>query len=133
MQGVAVVDGSDLLDKAAQAGGFGGTFAVVLVFARWLLTWLTGRHDRREDLIEAKDAALDARWAKYTKKIEDQYDLVDARCKRMENEVEECHLAKRELERRVALLEGYDNGMGERRQEDQVAASFKNIIGDQKK
>lgn len=131
--GAATVDG-DFLDGLArsgvQAGSFGGTFAVVLVFARWLLTWLTGRHDRREAILDEKDTALDERWAKYTKKIEERYEAIDERCHRMEAEVEDCHRSKRDLERRLALLEGFDQGMGERRQEDQRAASLKNMLGD---
>lgn len=132
MQGVAVVDSGELLDKVAQGSGFGGTFAVVLVSARWLLTWMTGRHDRREDLIEAKDAALDGRWSKYTKKIEDRCDKLEERCLRMEQEVDSCHADKMALERRLAKLEGYGQGMGTRRQEQQISNSLQNLIGEQK-
>lgn len=107
----------------------GGGFAAVLAFARWLVNWLTGRHDRREDLIEQKDAALDERWAKYTKKLEDRCEKLEARQERMEAEVEECHQSKRELERRMAKLEGFDQGLGERRQEEQRAQSLDDVLG----
>ena len=127
MQGVAVME-NDLLDKAVQAGSFGGSFGFVFLAARWLLLWLTGRHDRREDMIEAKDAALDERWAKYTKKIEERYDTLDERCQRMEAEVETCHADKRDLERRLAILEGFDQGLGDWRQEEQRTLSFKNVF-----
>lgn len=124
--GAVTVDGEflDGLAKAGvQAGSFGGTFAIVLASARWILLWLTGRHDRREDLLEKKDSALDERWTTYTEKIE-------ARCERMEAEVEECHRHKHDLEIRIARLEGFDHGLGDRRQEDQRAVSISRVFGD---
>ena len=126
------VDDSFWAGLAKFAAG-GGGFASVLVFARWLINWLTGRHDRREDLIEQKDAALDERWAKYTKKLEDRCEKLESRQERMEAEVEECHQSKRELESRIARLEGFDRGLGERRQDEQRAASFNDVIGDRLK
>lgn len=118
MQGVMTVDSGDLLDKAVQASGFGGSFAIVLVFLRWLLTFVVGRNDRRE-------VALDARWAAYTKKIEE-------RCERMEEEVEECHRHKHDLEIRIARLEGFDHGLGDRRQEEQRGVSARRVLGGDK-
>ena len=122
------VDDSFWAGLAKFAAG-GGGFAAVLAFTRWLINWLTGRHDRREDLIEQKDAALDERWAKYTKKIEDRCEKLEGRYERMEAEVEECHQSKRELETRIAKLEGFDQGLGERRQEEQKAQSLGDVLG----
>lgn len=120
--GAVAVD-NEFLDGLAQTAAGGGGFAAVLLFARWLLDWLTGRHDRREDLLEKKDSALDERWSKYTKKIEE-------RCEKMEAEVEECHRHKHDLEIRIARLEGFDHGLGDRRQEDQRAVSMSRVFGD---
>lgn len=128
MRGAQTVD-SDFWGVLAKFGVGGGSFAGVLVFARWLINWLTGRHDRRENMIEAKDAALDERWAKYTKKVEDRCEKLEGRCERMEVEVEECHRSKRDLEMRIAKLEGFDQGLGERRQEKQIAQSYGDMIG----
>lgn len=83
------------------------------VFVRWFLTWLSGRHDQRAAEIRADDLAVGQKWKRYTQAIEERLD-------RQEREVEECHAAKRELERRVAVLEGFANGMGDRRQEIQL-------------
>ena len=124
---------NDFWGGLAKFAAGGGGFAAVLAFTRWLINWLTGRHDRREDLIEQKDAALDERWAKYTKKLEDRCEKLENRQERMEAEVEECHQSKRELETRIARLEGFDQGMGERRQEEQRTASFKDVISDRVK
>lgn len=110
-------------------GGFtlGGGFAVL----RWFINWITGRHDRREAQIDQKDAALDERWAKYTKKLEERVDALEEARDDWEKEraaliedVQECHRSKIEIERRVAILEGFDQGMGDRRQADQVAQSW---------
>lgn len=119
----------EFLGRLAQVAAAGGGFGGVLVFARWLINWLTGRHDRREDMIEQKDAALDERWAKYTKKLEDRCEKLEGRQERMEVEVEDCHRSKRELEIRIARLEGFDQGLGERRQEEQIAQSYDRKMG----
>jgi len=122
MQGASTVD-NEWLDSIVHTAAGGGGFAVVLIFLRWLLDWLTGRHDRRIDILIQQEASLDLRWAAYTKKIEE-------RCEKMEAEVEECHAHKHALEVRIARLEGFDHGMGDRRQEEQREMSRRHIFGD---
>lgn len=120
--GAATVD-NEWMDGIVRTAAGGGGFAAVLLFVRWLLDWLTGRHDRREDALERKDTALDERWAKYTKKIEE-------RCDKLEAEVEECHQHKHDLEIRIARLEGFDHGLGDRRQDEQIEVSRRHVFGD---
>lgn len=118
----------DLFSGAAQVAaggaGLGGGFYMV----RWLINWLTGRHDLREAQIDKKDAALDERWAAYTKRMEDRVEVLEGKCTRQEVEIEDCHRSKRDLEYRVARLEGVDQGMGEVRQIGQVKASLDSQI-----
>lgn len=128
MTGAASAVNSDLFGDAVKfASGGMGIGGGVYTF-RWFLNWLTGRHDRREGLIDAKDKELDDRWAKYTKKIEDRCEEWEGRCRGLEAEVEDCHRSKRDLETRVSRLEGFDKGLGERRQEDQRSASYDSQI-----
>lgn len=127
MNGTATVSDNlwaDAVQVAAGGAGAGGGF----VFFRWFLNWLTGRHDKREAQIDAKDTALDERWAAYTKKMEERSEKLEGRCGRLEEEVEDCHRSKRELETRIARLEGIDQGMGEVRQIGQRAASLDSQI-----
>ncbi len=127
MHGTATVSDNlwgDAVQVAAGGAGAGGGF----VFVRWFINWLTGRHDLREAQIDKKDAALDERWAAYTKRMEDRVEVLEGKCTRQETEIEDCHRSKRDLEYRVARLEGVDQGMGEVRQIGQVKASLDSQI-----
>ena len=109
---------------AAGGFGFGGGLISVALSLRWLIVWLTGRHDQREALLNAKAEEVDERWAAYTKRIETRCEALEVRVTRQEEEIDDCHKAKRALEERVARLEGYDHGAGDRRQIDQLAQSL---------
>lgn len=129
MPGASTHMTTPFLEDAAKYAVGGGGLGGGIVAARWFLLWLTGRHDQREATLNAKDDAIDERWAKYTKKMEERCDKLEERCQRLEQEVEDCHRDKRDLESRIAKLEGFDNGLGERRQQDQVKASLDSVVG----
>lgn len=112
----------------AKAASGGGGFAAVLLFGRWLVNWITGRHDRREARLDAKSQEVDQRWAAYTRRTEDRCAQLEERITRQEAEIEECHRSKRELESRVTRLEGIDLGLGERRQDDQLLRALESKI-----
>lgn len=115
--------------KTAVGGfGMGGGLALVLYSVRWFITWISGRHDRREALLNAKDDAIDQRWAAYTKRIEDRCATLEDRLEAQESEVERCHQEKRDLENRIATLEGFAHGIGDRRQEQQLLRSAEHIL-----
>lgn len=106
----------------------GGGFAAVLLFGRWLVNWLTGRHDRREARLDAKSQEVDQRWASYTKRTEERCEGLETRLAVAEAEVDQCHKDKRALEGRVSALEGFANGMGDRRQESQLIRSLEQRV-----
>ena len=113
---------------AAGAGGLGGG----LVFVRWFIGWLSFRHDRRED-------RLDKRWSEFMdaqdkriKAYEDRQEKQDVRLSTMEDEVDRCHQEKRDLEKRLAKLEGFATGRGEARGAEQVKRSLDSMIKDGK-
>lgn len=114
---------------------FAGMFGVGggAVFFRWFIDWLTGRHDRRQALLDAQDASIDQRWASYTKRIESRCSELEKRLSAQEAEIDDCHRSKRELERRVGLLEGFSTGVGEGRQNEQRLRAVETIVAHERK
>lgn len=114
----------------AVAGGFSIGGGVVAM--RWLLNWLTGRHDRRED-------RLDRRWSEFQeaqdKRIKEQDERLNkqsARIDTLEADVELCHEEKRDLAARLSRVEGFATGRGEAVQMDQTAISIGRVFNDRK-
>lgn len=118
----------DAVKIAAGAGGFGVAFGTTLAFFRWLINWLTGRHDHRE-------ARLDKRWSEFMdaqdKRIHEQDERIEKQGQRMdslEKEVETCHEERRNLQAILARMEGFATGRGEARGAEQIAQSLDNMI-----
>lgn len=119
----AVTNMSDnLLESAVKTAFGGGGFAAVVLLGKWFLGWLSGRVDKQQERVDMKNAEADARWAAYTKRVEE-------RCEALEKEVEECHTARLELEGRVRKLEAVNQGFGEARQFEQRLRALENQLG----
>ena len=118
----------NLLEDMAKIASGGGGFAAVLVAGRWLINWATGRYDRVQARLDAQAAEIDARWKAYTKHTEERCTALLSRCDALEKEVEKCHADKREFEGRIAKLEGFDSGMGDRRSDKSLIAALEHRI-----
>jgi chromosome segregation ATPase len=121
IMGNAQAMNDDLLTGAVNYGSWGGGFAGVLLAGRWLFTFVAGRSDRREQRLDAKEDA-------YRERMETRCATLEARCDTYEQEIETCHRQKRELETRITKLEGYDEGMGERRSDIQYLRTLADRI-----
>lgn len=106
------VSNENLFGDAVKIASGGGGFAAVLLFGRWIINWLTGRYDKVQSRLDEEARRIDERWKAYTRRMEE-------RCAAFEQEVEKCHSDKRDMERRIAALEGFDQGIGDRREEQQ--------------
>ena len=69
---------TDTITTAEVAAG-GGGFAAVWVAARWLLTFMIGRHDKRERELDAREAAD-------VKRTAERVAALEARQKQLEDE-----------------------------------------------
>lgn len=106
--GTVTMSGDNLFDEAIKFGSGGGVFGIVVLGGRWLLNWATGRWDKVQARLDAQAIRNDERMEALTQRLE-------ARCAAAEAEAAKCHEDKLGLERRLAALEGYDTGMGEKR------------------
>lgn len=61
-----------MLETALSAAAGGGSFAGVLLFARWVIVWLTGRHDRRQALLDEQDLKQDLAWKAIREELKEQ-------------------------------------------------------------
>lgn len=84
----AMAHSGDLKDVALGGGTLGGTF-----FAMWkLLAWLTGRHDRRQALLDAQDERQDREWQKLRENLEGVVQRHEARIAALESKNEALRL-----------------------------------------
>lgn len=128
MTGARIVADSSIAGEAVKiASGFGG-LGGGLVFARWFIGWLTGRHDQREAELRAEDGQIDLKWRAYREAIEGRCEMLEGKVERLEKEVDDCHAEKRDLAARVARLEGFASARGEMRQSEQVVSSAQRLI-----
>lgn len=63
----------DAVQIGASAAGLGGGFYAI----RWLILWLTGRADRRQDSLDQQDERIDREWQKIREKIEIRMEKVE--------------------------------------------------------
>lgn len=133
-----------LLDEVAKwsAGGatFGGVFLGGVALIKWFIAWATGRLDRKQDRIDAEDQAIDRKWQAYRETIERDRDALRAEISvlrqslsGLHEEVERCHSEKRDIEKRLAKVEGFTTGRGEAAQLGQIGESFGRVIKDRGK
>jgi hypothetical protein len=113
----------DAVRTAAGGAGFGGGAVAVMFLVRWFITFMAGRADMKEDRLIAQAADLDRGWKAYRETLE-------TRLGALETEVTRCHDEKRDLEHRIAKMEGFATGRGEAVQLGQVAQSMDNIFKD---
>lgn len=74
-----------ILDQAVSGASAGGGIGAVLLGGRWLINWITGRHDRRQDALDAQDSKIDLEWQKLREemkadnaKTKQRLDAIDA-------------------------------------------------------
>jgi hypothetical protein len=113
----------DAVRTAAGGAGFGGGAVAVMFLVRWFITFMAGRADMKEDRLIAQAADLDRGWKAYRETLE-------TRLEALETEVTRCHDEKRDLERRIAKMEGFATGRGEAVQLGQVSQSMDSIFKD---
>lgn len=83
---------SGIVEGAVNAASAGGGFAGVLLAGRWLLNWLTGRFDKRQEMLDAQDARVDQEWRAIRESMRAEIDALKA--------------AKAVFERRLTTAEG---------------------------
>lgn len=100
-----------LIDEAVKWGtggiGVGSGLAIIAVSVRWMVNFVFGRIDQRQNRIDAEDAELDQKWRAYRLTLEDRLTRQDAKIAALEYDVELCHREKRELEDRLSRIEGF--------------------------
>ncbi|MBY8826129.1 hypothetical protein [Sphingomonas colocasiae] len=73
------MDDGGIVDNAVQiaaggAGAGGGFYAI-----RWFFQWITGRLDRRQDLLDAQDQRVDREWQAIREELKADNDRMKAR------------------------------------------------------
>jgi hypothetical protein len=126
------MDDNGITGSLAQVATGGLSIGGGLYGMRWLILWLTGRADRRELVVEAERAELDQGWKSYRLVLEARLEKQDARIERLEAEVEECHVAKRQTEAQLTRLQAYVDGEGQARQVGAAVAAYDRLV-DRKK
>lgn len=122
------MENGGLVNDVAQVAAGGLSVGGGLYGMRWLILWMTGRADRREKVVEAERAELDQGWKSYRLVLEARLEKQDGRIERLETEVEECHMAKRQTEAQLARLQAYVDGEGQARQAGAVVAAYDRLI-----
>lgn len=138
MMGARVAEPGLMEEAVKYASAGGGAMGVLLLTAatvRWFITWLTGRHDRREDRLAAEDREIDQKWKAYRETLENdrremREEIAHLRVglANIQVEVERCHAEKREMADRLSRLEGFSTGRGEARQLGQIEQSARRVI-----
>lgn len=75
------------LDSAIAAASAGGGFASVLLAGRWLIGWLTGRHEARANRLDAQEAKIDLEWQEIREQQDARIDDLTLRLKKIERDV----------------------------------------------
>lgn len=138
VQDTSILD--DVARWAAGAAGFGGGAVAAIALIRWFVTFIAGRIDRRQERLDLLDQEIDKKWQKYRETIEGRLEKVEAENEKLrveyaevKEDVDRCHAEKRELERRLAKLEGFATGRGEAIEMRQIGESADRILPTDKK
>lgn len=117
-------DTTEALTMLAYGGGTGVGIAVGLQFMKWLLTFLAGRMDKREEHLDGVSSRLYER-------MEHQIENLTRRVEKAEQELQHCTEQHAEAKAEVMELRAMMQGYGDARQLAtlQVAADKKDAKG----
>lgn len=103
---------------ALGAGGGGGFYGL-----KWLIQWVTGRLDRRQQNLDSQQDALNSGWAEYRHTLEETVKGHAARIGVLEGQVRECREREIEWMALAKRLEAILQGLGEGHQDVQRRTS----------